>query len=193
MLERLDTSLFLFLNSLHTNFLDKLMWLLSDKLIWLPLYLAIMIIIIYSQKNRALLIIPLLILAVVISDQVSVHLFKEVFQRLRPCHNPSLEGLVHIVNGKCGGKYGFVSSHAANTFGLAMLSSSILKRRWYTIMIIVWASLVSYSRIYLGVHYPGDILGGALLGILTGYGLYYAYQVIERRYFSGKDFYLKRD
>lgn len=193
MLERLDTSLFLFLNSLHTNFLDKLMWLLSDKLIWLPLYMAIMIIIIYSQKNRALFIIPILILAVVISDQVSVHLFKEVFQRLRPCHDPSLEDLVHIVNGKCGGKYGFVSSHAANTFGLAMLSSSILKRKWYTIMIIVWATLVSYSRIYLGVHYPGDILGGALLGILTGYGLYYIYQVLERKYFSGKDFYLKRE
>lgn len=192
MLERLDTFLFLFLNSLHTEFLDKVMWLLSDKLIWIPLYLAILVIIIYSQKNRAYIIIPILILCVVISDQLSVHLFKEVFERLRPCHDPSLEGLVHTVNGKCGGKYGFVSSHAANTFGLALLSSSILKRRWYTIMIIAWATLVSYSRIYLGVHYPGDILGGALLGIITGYGLYYIYQVLERKYFSGKDFYLIR-
>jgi undecaprenyl-diphosphatase len=100
---------------------------------------------------------------------------------------------VHIVNAKCGGKYGFVSSHAANSFALAMLSSSILNRRWYTIMILAWATSVSYSRIYLGVHYPGDILGGALLGILIGYGLYYFYRVLEKKYFSGNDFYLKRE
>ena len=193
MLERLDKSLFLFLNSLHNDFFDKLMWQLSDKLIWIPLYLAILIIIIYRQKNRALFIIPILLLAVVISDQVSVHLFKDVFQRLRPCHDPSMEGLVHIVNGKCGGKYGFVSSHAANSFGLAMLSSLILKRKWYTIMILAWATSVSYSRIYLGVHYPGDILGGALLGILTGYGLYYIYEVLEKKYFSGNNIYLERE
>lgn len=188
MLESADKSLFLFLNSLHSSFWDEIMWLVSGKFTWIPLYLAIIVIIIYKLKKRAVIIIPLLIISVIITDQVSVHCFKEVFERLRPCHDPSLEGLVHIVKGKCGGKFGFVSSHAANTFGIAILSLLILKRRWYTILILAWAGIVSYSRIYLGVHYPGDILGGALLGILTGYAIYYLYLLIEKKYFSGKTF-----
>ncbi len=189
MLDRVDTTVFLFLNSLHSAFLDEVMWLVSGRLTWIPLYLAMIVIIIYKQKNRSVFIIPLLLLAVVITDQISVHCFKEVFERLRPCHDPSLEGLVHIVKGRCGGKYGFVSSHAANTFGLAFLSLLILKLRWYSIMVIAWAVIVSYSRIYLGVHYPGDILGGALLGMLTGYALYYLYLFLERRYFAGNNYY----
>lgn len=193
MLERLDTSLFLFFNSLHSPFWDEVMWMVSGKFTWIPLYLALIFIIIYYQKNRAIFIVPLLILAVVISDQVSVHCFKEVFERLRPCHDASLEGLVHIVRGRCGGKYGFVSSHAANTFGIAILSLLILKRRWYTILIITWAVIVSYSRIYLGVHYPGDILGGALLGMLIGYALYYFYLILEKKYLAGSTFYKYRD
>lgn len=192
MLDSIDRSVFLFLNSFHSPFWDKVMWMISAKLTWLPLYLAIIIFLILREKRKAILLIPLLILSVVITDQVSVHCFKEVFERLRPCHQPSLEGMVHIVNGKCGGKFGFVSSHAANTFGIAILSLLIFKKRWYSLVILAWASLVSYSRIYLGVHYPGDILGGALLGIVTGYVLYYLYLLAERKYLVGIDFFSKR-
>lgn len=192
MLERVDTSLFLFLNSFHSDFWDEIMWVISAKLTWLPLYIGMIILIGFTMRTRALIIVPFLIICVTITDQVSVHLFKEVFERLRPCHEPSLEGLVHIVNGKCFGKYGFVSSHASNTFGVAILSSLIIKHRWYSITIITWASVVSYSRIYLGVHYPGDIICGALLGILVGLLLNYIYSFIDKRYLERHKFFLKR-
>lgn len=191
MLERIDTSLFLFLNSFHSELWDEIMWVISAKMTWLPLYLGMIVLISVTERKRAILIVPLLILCVTITDQVSVHWFKDVFERLRPCHEPSLEGLVHIVKGKCFGKFGFVSSHASNTFGVAVLSMLILKRRWYSILIISWASIVSYSRIYLGVHYPGDIIGGALLGTLVGLVLYLAYNFLTKRYLANSWFFTK--
>jgi len=105
-----------------------------------------------------------------ISDQSSVRLFKNVFERLRPCHNPNLEGMVHLVNG-CGGKFGFVSSHATNCFALAIFSGLLFKNHYKYMMILMlfWAALVSYSRVYVGVHYPGDIIGGAVLGSIIGF------------------------
>lgn len=107
------------------------------------------------------------------SDKISVYLFKDIFTRLRPCHNNSLVDLIHLV-GSCGGKYGFVSSHAANTFALAVFSGLMLKKHYPRLILwaIIWASVVSYSRIYLGVHYPGDILVGAILGISLGVIVY---------------------
>jgi undecaprenyl-diphosphatase len=191
MLERIDTSVFLFLNSFHSEFWDEVMWVISAKMTWLPLYLGMIILLAYTERRKAILIVPLLIICVTITDQVSVHLFKDVFERLRPCHEPSLDGLVHIVRGKCFGKFGFVSSHASNTFGVAVLSLMILKRSWYTISIISWASVVSYSRIYLGVHYPGDIIGGALLGTLVGLMLYLGYNFLTKRYLTNSWFFTK--
>jgi undecaprenyl-diphosphatase len=114
-----------------------------------------------------------LILAYAISEQVSVHLFKEVFMRLRPCHEPELAGQVRLVTHGCGGQYGFVSTHATNSFNLAVLSALLIKRKWFTISVFAWAILVSYSRVYVGVHYPGDILGGAILGGLIGTSVYF--------------------
>jgi undecaprenyl-diphosphatase len=109
---------------------------------------------------------------ITMSDQTSVHLFKETFQRLRPCQQDDIAGLVHLVNDYCGGMYGFVSSHASNSFGIAVFTGLFLARRYYWIIILAWAALVGYSRVYLGVHFPGDIIGGALLGSLLAYGLY---------------------
>ena len=104
------------------------------------------------------------VLAIVLSDQISVHAFKEVFLRYRPCHNLVLQSQVHL-NGGCGGTYGFISSHAANTFALAMFLSLLFngKIKYFTLFILVWASFVSYSRIYNGVHYPADIACGAIV------------------------------
>lgn len=117
---------------------------------------------------QVLAIIPIMAIGILLSDKISVYAFKDVFERFRPCHNLELKDLIHTVNGKCGGTFGFVSSHAANTFMFASLSSLFLRKYWFVFFIFFWAALVSYSRIYLGVHYPLDIAGGALLGILIG-------------------------
>ncbi len=164
MIEKLDQTIFLFLNSFNSPWWDKVMVVLSARLTWLPLYLFILVLLSLKHKRSMLIIVPVIILTIAAADQLSVHAFKEVFLRLRPCHEPELQGLVHTVNDRCGGMYGFVSSHAANSFAVAVLSLGLLNKKWYTILIICWATLVSYSRIYLGVHYPGDIIGGAALG-----------------------------
>jgi undecaprenyl-diphosphatase len=180
MAEQIDQHLFLFLNSANSPFWDKVMNFISLKVVWAPLYLAVLIYLGIRYKRKIWIIILFIILAVVLSDQLSV-LIKNAVDRPRPCHESSLQGLVHLVNGVCGGMYGFVSSHAANSFNVAFLSLMFVKRRWYTVFIIIWAATVSYSRIYLGVHYPGDVLCGAILGALIGWGVYKLFEVIDKR------------
>jgi undecaprenyl-diphosphatase len=167
-----DTQLFLFLNGLHSPFMDRVMWFVSGKIQWLPLYLIILGLLIHRFRWRTAWILLGVAVLITMSDQASVHLFKETFQRLRPCHQPDIAALVHLVNDYCGGQFGFVSSHASNSFAIAVFTGLFLSRRYYWIGILVWATLVGYSRIYLGVHFPGDIMGGALLGSLLAYGLY---------------------
>lgn len=158
-----DTSLFLFLNGHNSPFWDSVMLLISGKLTWIPLYLLLIYFIIRRYRVQSIWWLLAIAILVLITDQASVKLFKNVFLRLRPCHTPDLSGLVHLV-GRCGGKYGFVSSHAANTFGVAVFLSFLFSKRWVSISILLWALVVSYSRIYLGVHFPGDIICGAILG-----------------------------
>lgn len=160
----LDTKLFLFLNGLHTPFLDVLMYNISKVWIWIPLYLGVVAFIIKKWKMEAIWIILSIVVCVVLTDQLS-NLIKEFFGRFRPSHEPALQGMVHHVQGYMGGKFGFVSGHSSNVFGFALLSSLILKQKIYTPLIFFWAASVAYSRIYLGVHYPLDILGGMILGI----------------------------
>ncbi|MFA6127116.1 MAG: phosphatase PAP2 family protein [Bacteroidales bacterium] len=169
----LDKKLFLSLNHFATPGVDPVMRFLSGPIPWILFIIGFLVIIWFrpSQTNKNYLIMVVgLILAYAISEQSSVHLFKEVFMRLRPCHEPSLEGQVRLAANQCGGQYGFVSTHAANSFCLAMLTALLIHRRGFTLGIFAWAILVSYSRIYLGVHYPGDIIGGAVLGGIIGLG-----------------------
>jgi undecaprenyl-diphosphatase len=152
---------------------------ISGKVIWAPLYLAILIYLAYKYKRKFFLILIFIIAAVAMADQFSVQLFKNVFHRLRPCHEPAIQDLIHLVNGECGGLYGFVSSHAANSFNVALLSLMFIRKRWYTMAILLWASVICYSRVYLGVHYPGDVICGAMLGSLIGWGAYKLYEITD--------------
>lgn len=188
MIERLDQQFFIFLNSLNSPFWDHVMHAISGRIIWIPLYLAILIFLGVKYKRKFLIILLFIILAATLSDQVSV-LFKNMVHRLRPCQEPSLAGLVHIVNGECGGLYSFVSSHAANSFDVALLSLLFIKKRWFTISILLWATIVGYSRIYLGVHYPGDVIFGALLGAFIGWSIYKLYVSTDIRILQHNKFY----
>ena len=172
-LTHLDVRLFLFLNSFHSAFWDKIMLFASGKLTWLPLYIFILYMLFKKYRWNIWLALLFVILLITLSDQVSVHFFKNVFERLRPCHNPLLTDKVYMVNNVCGGQYGFISSHAANAFALAIFTLLALKNKTYSYLILLWATLVSYSRIYLGRHYPGDILTGAAVGCVLGFFVYY--------------------
>ena len=191
MLQHLDQQLFLFLNSHNSPFWDTVMYTISGSVIWAPLYLAILLYLGFKYKRKFLIIIPFIIIAVTLADQVSVQLFKNIFMRLRPCHEPSLAGMVHLVKGECGGLYGFVSSHASNSFNVAFLSLMFIKKRWYTISIIIWASVIGYSRIYLGVHYPGDVVCGSMVGAFIGWGVYKLYELTDNKVLKDKEYFMK--
>jgi undecaprenyl-diphosphatase len=156
------------------------MLLVSEMLTWFPLYLVFLFLIQRRFDRRGLWwAIPVLGLMILCSDKGSVILFKETVQRLRPCHEPTLQGMVHLVKEGCGGRFGFVSSHASNHFAIALFMIGVLggRPRWALPALLAWASLVAYSRVYLGVHYPGDVLVGALYG--AGIGAIFA--VLFRR------------
>lgn len=189
MLVRLDQQLLLYLNSLNSPFWDQVMYAISGKFLWIPLYLAILIYLGVKYKRKFLVILLFIILGITLADQTSVNLFKNVFQRLRPCHEPALQGLVHLVKGECGGQYGFVSSHATNSFYVALFSLMFIRKRWFSITMILWASVIGYSRIYLGVHYPGDVICGSILGALIGWGVYKLYVLTDNKILVNKEYF----
>ncbi len=169
-----DQQLFLFLNGLHADWLDPIMLQITGRNIWFPLYGVIIFIIVKQLKWRSAYLLLGFALLITLADQSASGFFKPFFERLRPCNEPALDGLIHMVKG-CGGKYGFASSHASNTFALAIFLW-LIYRNMYAKILIVWAFVVSYSRIYVGVHYPGDIIMGAILGWISALIVYYLYK-----------------
>lgn len=179
-LSTIDSDLFLFLNGLHADWMDGVMVLITQMWVWLPLYLLLIYWTVKQYGKRCWWIFLAVALVVLCSDQLSAHVCKPLFQRLRPCYNADLQDLIHLPKGMAGGQYGFVSSHAANTFAIAAFLTAALRKKykWMGIALYLWAFISSYSRIYIGYHYPGDILCGAVLGILVGLTLWKAFQLL---------------
>lgn len=170
-LNAIDRSLFLSLNSFHTPFLNSIMQFLSGQMIWIPL-IGYFFWCSYSKsgKKTTLYFGLFLVLTLIASDVTSSYLIKNLVSRLRPCREIALKPIIYSFGQKCGGKYGFVSSHAANSMALIFFSirSMHFEKKWIYGLLII-PLLVGYSRIYLGVHYPGDILGGMLVGAFWSY------------------------
>jgi len=174
-LENIDQKILLLINGLNSPFFDDLMWLISTPLFGVPFYLLFFIIAYrFFGWKKAFIIILLGGLSVALSDLSSKYLFKEVFLRYRPSHNLMLENKIHLVNNYKGGMYGFVSSHAANMFAIAVSLGSFFYRKNKRVIyfMLVWAGIIAYSRMYLGVHYPSDILVGGVLGAFIGFVIY---------------------
>ncbi len=176
-----DERLFLWLNQFHAPWMDPIMFMITKTELWIPLYAILIYLIFKNYKKEGWLILVGIVITLVMADMITYRFMKPYFLRLRPSHETSLESIIHIVNDYRGGLHGFASSHAANTTGVAFFIFLLFKNKYRWIWtIFVWAFAMSYSRIYLGVHYPGDILVGAVVGILCGYAGFEVYRLLKR-------------
>lgn len=182
-LSDIDARLLLIVNGAHSPFFDSVMWCISGRWIWVPFYAVLAYLLFrrmsWKRASICLVTIGLIILA---ADQTCATLIRPEIGRLRPANlNNPLSSFVHVVNGYRGGRYGFPSCHAANTFALAVFMSLVIRHKWFTVMMLSWAFVVSYSRMYLGVHYFGDLFCGATIGSLFAVLFYYLQNYLFKR------------
>lgn len=182
-LSDIDARLLLIVNGAHSPFFDAVMWCISGRWVWIPFYAVLAYLLFrrmsWKRASICLVTIGLIILA---ADQTCATLIRPEIGRLRPANlNNPLSSFVHVVNGYRGGRYGFPSCHAANTFALAVFMSLVIRHKWFTVMMFSWAFIVSYSRMYLGVHYFGDLFCGATIGSLFAVLFYYLQNYLFKR------------
>lgn len=179
-----DRELFLFLNNLGSESWDGFWMIYTTKFYWTPLY-AILLYLIYKNENKRsfLVILAITFLMVLFTDQIT-NLFKHGLERYRPCHEASLQNVMRLVKPSCGGKFGFFSGHASNSMAVAVFVGLLLRQKYqYLIfMLLPWAAAMGYSRIYIGVHYPLDVLCGMTFGALSGYSFYRLLKYLVNRF-----------
>ena len=197
MLEQLlhiDTEILLAINGWHAPWADTLMWIISAKETWIPLYLLLVGLLVWRYRKPAMtsvkwlqkvpacvVMIVMIVMAVGAADFIASGILKDLVARPRPSRVPELEGVLHIVNGYRSGQYGFVSSHAANTMACGLLFALIWRKKIATIGLMLWVAMNCYSRMYLGVHYPLDIIGGLVVGALVAVAAYGALLAVVHR------------
>ncbi|MFD2717746.1 phosphatase PAP2 family protein [Hymenobacter monticola] len=187
-IKALDRAAILAVNRANSPALDTIMVFASNRLVWFPVYAVLIGWLIYHYRRRALLLLPLVIAAVALADSITSRLFKPFFGRPRPCHDAALFAQLHLPDG-CGGQFGFLSSHAANSMALAVFLAVVLptgRFKAIRIALFSWAVLLSYSRMYLGAHYLTDVLGGAAIGALLGWGAALLYQQLAPRWWPAQ-------
>lgn len=170
-LSEVDTNVFLFFNGIHSSFWDYFMSTFTGRFIWIPMYATILYVLLKNFHWKIALCYTIAIaLTITFADQVCASVIRPIVGRLRPSNpdNPIVD-LVHIVNGKRGGRFTFPSCHASNSFGLAVFLICLFRKRWLSIFIVLWAFANSYTRLYMGLHYPGDLIVGGIVGGLGGW------------------------
>ncbi|MCF2443847.1 phosphatase PAP2 family protein [Dyadobacter sp. CY345] len=178
-----DQELFLWLNGKNTPLLDSIMYWITFKYTWIPMYAILLFLTVKAEKTRSIAIIITVLAAVILADKLTSGVMKPYFARFRPCHEPALKDLVHNVGG-CGGLYGFASAHASTSFSLAIVWFQLTKDKINNMgWLFVWAAIYAYSRVYVGVHYPSDIFVGAVVGLIIGWICIQLYLIFLKKYY----------
>lgn len=185
-LVQLDTELFVYLNGLGTETWDAFWMFYTTKFNWIPFYGFLLVLVYKHINNTKVFLFTLLVIVLMITftDQIT-NVFKKVLvMRLRPCHNTEINDIIRLVKSSCGGKYGYFSGHASNSMAVAVFIGSMLRHKYKYLpyILVVWAVVMAYSRIYVGVHYPLDVLSGMLFGSFSGFLFYRLFKYIQNRF-----------